>query len=37
METKSRSGWAAAMIVLAVLVGLMLVLWLVAPLVGIFD
>ncbi len=37
METKHRTGWATAMIALAVLVGAAFVLFLIMTLAGILD
>jgi hypothetical protein len=37
METKHRSGWATAMVVLAVVVGAAFVLFLLMTLLGILD
>jgi hypothetical protein len=35
--SKDRSFWSFAMVALCVLVGVVLLLWLVAPLLGILD
>lgn len=37
MGTNERGGWSIAIVVVSVLVGLMLLLWLVLPLIGMFD
>lgn len=37
MGANERGGWSIALVVVSVLVGLVLLLWLILPLLGILD